>query len=140
MFALDEVCFTPEFRFSRSSMRRFAEARRARVVIAEAEGVLAGFVIVHLEKMGGTNVSYVVTLDVAPDWRRLGLAARLMHEAELASTGCAAMLLHVFTGNEDAIRFYERLGFERSHTEEAFYGEGLDAFVYRKRLDPAQAS
>jgi ribosomal-protein-alanine N-acetyltransferase len=45
------------------------------------------------------------------------------------------MQLHVFTGNAGAIRFYERLGYERIRTQKDFYGEpGLDAFVYGKEL------
>jgi len=42
MVALDDVCFEASFRFSRSSMRRFAEAKKARVVVAEEDGELAG--------------------------------------------------------------------------------------------------
>jgi ribosomal-protein-alanine N-acetyltransferase len=42
--------------------------------------------------------------------------------------------LHVFTGNEGAVRFYERLGYERIGIKPRFYGRGLDAFVYRKTL------
>ena len=136
MFALDEICFAPEFRFSRSSMRRFAEARRARVLIADDGGVIAGFCILHVEKTARGRAGYVVTLDVAPGYRRLGLARRLVGEgeAELRAEGCEAMLLHVHSGNAGAIRFYEAMGYERGHTVEAFYGEGLDAVVYRKRL------
>jgi ribosomal-protein-alanine N-acetyltransferase len=43
--------------------------------------------------------------------------------------------LHVFTGNTGAIRFYERLGYERISMKQGFYGDdGLDAFVYGKEL------
>ena len=49
MFRLDEVCFEAPFRFSRAAMRRFAKARRARVAIAELDGELVGFCIVHVE-------------------------------------------------------------------------------------------
>lgn len=139
MFRLDEICFEPEFRFSRTSMRRFAEAKRARCLIAESAGELAGFIVLHLEPVQGWCAGYVVTLDVAPQYRRQGLAHRLMLEGEalMQAEGCSAMLLHVFTGNEGAIRFYESQGFERGHTVEAFYGDGLDALVYRKRIQPA---
>ncbi|MDE1162110.1 MAG: GNAT family N-acetyltransferase [Acidobacteriaceae bacterium] len=136
MFRLDEVCFEPEFRFSKLSMRRFAEAKRARVGVAVAGESLAGFAITHIERAPTGSAGYVVTLDVAPAWRRRGLAQALMSQAETVAreAGCGALLLHVYVGNEGAIRFYEWLGFERGHTVEAFYGDGLDAMVYRKRL------
>ena len=38
IFALDEVCFEPPFRFSARAMRQFAEARNALTVVAENEG------------------------------------------------------------------------------------------------------
>lgn len=136
LFALDEICFAPEFRFSREALRRFAETRRARVIVAEAGGTVAGFCITHNERTATGCAGYVVTLDVAPEWRRRGLARRMMlnAEAQVRGEGCRAMLLHVFTGNVEAIRFYEKLGFARSHTAEAFYAPGLDAFVYRKQV------
>ena len=47
---LDAECFDPPFRFSKTAMRRFAEAENAWVVVAVAEGALAGFCIVHMEQ------------------------------------------------------------------------------------------
>ena len=134
MFRLDEVCFEAPFRFSRAAMRRFAETKRARVVLAEIAGELAGFCIVHVERGG---VGYVVTLDVAPLWRRQGLARMLMERGEAAAreAGCEVMVLHVFDGNEGAVRFSERAGYERVGNDVGFYGEGVDALVYRKGLE-----
>jgi len=132
MFALDEICFEPVFRFSRRAMRCFAEAQGAIALLAEAEGELAGFCIVQIE---GT-VGYVVTLDVAPAWRRRGLAGQLMAELEarVAAAGAQAMELHVFTGNIGAMRLYEGIGYGRVGRVEGFYGRGLDALAYTKRM------
>jgi ribosomal-protein-alanine N-acetyltransferase len=136
MFRLDEVCFTAEFRFDRESMLVFAEARNAIVVVAEVGGSeIVGFVIVHVEGAATGRRGYVVTLDVAENHRREGLAGRLMREVEerAAAAGAGWMELHVFTGNEGAIRFYERSGYARVAVRRRFYGSaGLDAFVYRK--------
>ena len=137
MFRLDRDCFEVEFRFDRESMRAFAEERDAIVLIAETVDELVGFVIVQVERLAGRRRGYVVTLDVAEDWRRKGLAGRLMREAETRAFAAGArwMELHVFTGNAAAIRFYERLGYERIAMRRRFYGaEGLDAFVYRKEI------
>jgi len=137
MFRLDEVCFEAPFRFSRSAMRRFAEARRARVVIAEAGGELAGFCIVHVEMVELESVGYVVTLDVASMHRRNGVATRLMEQSEVEAhdAGRSSMALHVFTGNEAAIRFYERMGYAFWTRDMDFYGVGVDALVYRKGIE-----
>lgn len=141
LHALDVLCFDPPFRFSLRTMRRFAEAKNARVLIAEEMCSLAGFVIVHLEAAQRQRTAYVVTLDVAPDHRRRGIASRLMFEAEriAAAEGCSAMLLHVFTGNPAAVRFYDRLGYAKLHRVPGFYGEDRDAWCCRKLLDPRPA-
>ena len=137
MYALDLICFAPVFQFSRGAMRGFAEAPGAVTVLAEAEnhgaqGELAGFCITQLDERTG----YVVTLDVAPAWRRRGLAQRLMAEVEskLHSAGAEKMELHVFTGNEGAIRFYESIGYTQAGTANDFYAQSLHALLYRKTL------
>ncbi len=132
MFRLDEACFDLPFRFTHTAMRRFAESRKAHVVIAESNGALAGFGILHIERL----VGYVVTLDVAEEFRRRGLAGQLMQAMERAAADaqCVVVGLHVFVGNDSAIRFYERCGYLRVGDVVAFYGNGLDAWVYRKSI------
>ena len=135
MFCLDQLCFEEPFRFSRTMMKRFAEARKARVVIAE-EKELAGFCVVHVERVEDGFVGYVVTLDVVLEWRRKGLAGELMRrvEDEVRSEGCEVMVLHVAVGNFAAIRFYEDAGYERVDRAVGFYGVAGDGWVYRKAL------
>jgi ribosomal-protein-alanine N-acetyltransferase len=132
MHALDLVCFEPVFRFSRGAMRSFAETPGAVTLLAETEGELAGFCVAQLEQCTG----YVVTLDVAPAWRRRGLARRLMAkvESELHAAGAVEMHLHVFTGNAAAIRFYEAIGYARVGETDNFYAQNLHALLYRKTL------
>lgn len=134
---LDERCFDEEFRFDRRSMKAYAEARNAISLIAERAGEIVGFVIVHIDRVAAGWRGYVVTLDVTTEYRRRGLAGRMMEAAEMLveTAGALRMELHVFTENEKAIRFYERIGYQRVATVPRFYGaEGLDAFEYRKEL------
>jgi len=158
MWALDVQCFEAVFRFSRRAMREFSEVAGAVTILAEVggesgdkesedkesedqkftdKGDLAGFCIVQVEQ----RVGYVVTLDVAAGWRRRGLARRLMDEVErrVRDAGGLAMELHVHTGNDGAIRFYEAMGYARAGAAEGFYGTGVDAWVYEKRLAGASA-
>jgi ribosomal-protein-alanine N-acetyltransferase len=137
MVELDIVCFAPEFLFDRASMGWFAEARNAATFVAEADESLIGFVIVHMERGRLGSRGYVVTLDVAPEFRRAGLAGSLMQHIEdhAAAEKARHMDLHVAVTNEMAIRFYEGRGYQRLSLEEGFYGAvGMDAYVYRKAL------
>ncbi len=138
MVRMDDACFAKEFRFDHRSMERFAEEKDGVSLVAEtADGAMAGFAIVHVEEVGDEPVGYVVTLDVGEEFRRRGLASILMREAErrIAEDGASRMLLHVFTGNDEAIRFYERAGYAKVGIDRGFYGRRVgDAFVYEKRL------
>lgn len=137
IYELDALCFSKEFRFDRDSMRSFAEATGAITLINEGPGgEIVGFVIVQIERRGGIVLGYVVTLDVAEKCRKQGLARGLLLEAEKRAAVAGALWteLHVFTGNEGAIRFYERLGYVRAGVIRRFYGRAGDAFMYRKEL------
>jgi ribosomal-protein-alanine N-acetyltransferase len=141
IFRLDEVCFAKEFRFGRASMRRFAEAKNAISLVAYiATGVdtylIVGFVIVHVERSRAEQCGYVVTLDVAPEYRLIGLAGRMMDavEGRAAAAGASCMELHVFAENGAAIRFYEARVYKCLGMQKGFYGGGMDALVYRKEL------
>jgi ribosomal-protein-alanine N-acetyltransferase len=141
IFALDEVCFTSPFRFSERAMQQFAEARNALTVVAEEEATreIAGFCIAHVERARKGLVTYIVTLDVGPAYRRHGLARQMMQsiEGQALEADCEAVELHVWTENDAAIAFYEREGYERSHIVKSFYGLGRHAYVYRKPLESA---
>jgi ribosomal-protein-alanine N-acetyltransferase len=136
MVALDAICFTEVFVFDAASMQQFAEAENAIAVLAEVDGALAGFVIAHVERRTGQSRGYIVTLDVAPAYRRAGVAGRLMDAVEIAATSGenSWMSLHVFTENTAAIRFYEGRGYGRRGLQRGFYGAGMDAYLYRKAL------
>jgi ribosomal-protein-alanine N-acetyltransferase len=137
LFRLDEICFDAAFRFDREAMQYFAGRSGAISLVAESEGgQIAGFVIVHLERIAGERRGYIVTLDVAVEFRNRGLGRALVQEAErrVTASGARKMELHVFEGNPEAIFFYERLKYQRVAERPHFYGDGLHAFLYRKLL------
>jgi ribosomal-protein-alanine N-acetyltransferase len=141
IFALDQVCFQQPFRFSRSAMRRFAEASNALTVVGDAgEQQVAGFAIAHVERSGGQRVAYVVTLDVAPEHRRRGLARAMMRVLELQAqaAGCSTMVLHVWVENAGALAFYKREGYEPAERVRGFYGPQRDAWLYAKAIKSAE--
>jgi ribosomal-protein-alanine N-acetyltransferase len=150
MVRLDELCFAPVFRFERRAMRQFAEARGAVVLVAEIADDggsvgMAGFLIVHVEeaRLGAANpYGYVVTIDVDPAARRLGVGKRMLRAAEerVREAGARWMDLHVATNNPGAIRFYEQDGYACVGSVEGFYQTGLDAYVYRKELGRMRAA
>lgn len=79
-------------------------------LVAEAEGKLIGSVIGGFDGRRGM----IYHLAVAEAYRQQGLGAALMEEVErrLKAKGCLKSYLLVVAGNEDAIQFYARRGWE----------------------------
>lgn len=136
LHALDVLCFAEPFRFSRRVMEHLVETPYARTIVAEDEGQIAGFVIVHMEHWAHELIAYIMTLDVAPQQRRHGLATEMMQRADdiAREANVDALALHVWVENEGAIRFYERIGYQRAGRVEHFYTGSRDAWLYRKPL------
>jgi ribosomal-protein-alanine N-acetyltransferase len=135
---LDAACFQVPFRFSKGAMRRFAEAENAWVIVAERDGQVAGFCIVHREHAPGMDIGYVVTIDVEERWRGSGIGEEMLSRGEtwVRSWKGKGMMLHVFVKNERAVRFYKRMKYALTGVQEDFYGSGLDAATYWKDLKP----
>lgn len=68
-------------------------------------GVMAGFDGVR---------GWIYHLAVAPEWRRRGLATRLIRAAEtgLQRVGCGKVNLQIRANNGDIVNFYRRVGYE----------------------------
>ncbi len=145
MHQLDLLCFEEVFQFDLETMRQAAEDPAAIVVVAEhSEHQMVGFVILHLLPSDSRRVrsmrkdAYVVTLDVAPELRRKGIASLMLTHAEQQArvAGANRVALHVAVDNTGAINFYERQKYVRASVVEKFYREaGLDAFIYAKQLE-----
>ena len=76
----------------------------ARIVLAEADGALIGFVTVDPKTM------YLDQIVVAPEHWGSGVALALLDEAKRLSP--RGLILHVNKDNARAIRFYEKHGFD----------------------------
>ncbi len=136
LYAVEELCFDPPFRFSRALMRRLIANSNSATWIAEENPELAGFAIVDWVTVPKGTIAYIQTIEVHPGSRRRGIAAELLNHAEnpARAAGAAAIWLHVDVENYAAIRLYETRGYFRKRREEHFYARHRPAFVYAKPL------
>ena len=90
---------------------RKLQVRPEWLLVAEAEGEILGTVMAGYDGHRG-SVNY---LAVSPTRRRAGLGRVLMAEAErmLAEAGCPKVNLQLRAGNDEALAFYEALGYAR---------------------------
>ncbi|MEM7057237.1 MAG: GNAT family N-acetyltransferase [Pseudomonadota bacterium] len=104
------------------------------LIVAEDETAIAGFIYLYPDEdeMGWVTLD---NLHVRADFRGRGLGERLMKAAaaRITELGRARVLLYVLDGNDDACRFYERLGGVpdpiEGHTIAGF--ENLPSIPYR---------
>lgn len=79
---------------------------------------------------------YILFLAIAPEHRSEGLGQRLVAHA---AGDHARIACHARTTNEDALGFYEHLGFERVRHVEDYYEDGGDAYYLRLGEDAGLA-
>jgi GNAT superfamily N-acetyltransferase len=92
----------------------FGDARAFTVLVAEAEGVVVGYLLCHPAydpDLGGRVVT-VVDLYVTDRVRRRGIGRALMDAAleHCRQVGAHGLVWWVRVANRDAVAFYERLG------------------------------
>lgn len=139
LYAIEELCFQPPIRFSRLYLRRLIARSDSATWVAEEDGQIAGFTIVEWsDDPAAGRIAYIQTIEVAPEFRRRGIASELLWRAEASAcaAGAGLLWLHVESTNEAAIRLYEAHGFTRQGSEAHYYARGRNADIYSKRLNP----
>jgi [ribosomal protein S18]-alanine N-acetyltransferase len=139
LYAIEEICFHPPFRFGRRYMQRLAGAANATTWIAEDFEKMAGFAIAEWKPSLGDIAGYIQTIEVAPGFRRQGVARELLERIEESAreANAATLWLHVDKINDAAIALYENRGFLPVGEEANYYAPGRGALLYRKALKSA---
>lgn len=137
LYAIEERCFEPRFRFGRGYMQHLVANPEAVTWIAEEDGVMAGFAIVAWGRSVRADGGYLQTIEVLPQFRTRGVGQKLMGLAEVSAWSANAenLSLHVDAENDAAIALYEKLGYRRRGRRENYYARGRAALLYTKPLD-----
>ncbi len=79
----------------------------------------------------------ILTLGVAPEGRRKGVATALLARSvcDAGNAGAARMFLEVGAHNAAAIALYRKFGFEQIGKRPSYYRDGGDALVMRARIE-----
>lgn len=151
LYAIEEVCFQPRDRFSRSYMRQLIQQPNAATWIAEddecesdqAAGAarMCGFALVDWSRESSGVVAYIQTLEVLPAGRGRGIGGALLDALENSArdAGAKSVWLHVEATNAAAIRLYESHGFRLEGRQEGYYGRDRAALIYAKPLSLGHA-
>jgi [ribosomal protein S18]-alanine N-acetyltransferase len=102
-------------------------------LVAVADDRVTGYVLASR----AADEAEILILGVHPDFRRRGVAGRLLREliSRLKADGAGSLYLEVRAGNTAAVALYEGLGFTRTGLRRGYYADsGEDAVVLRKEL------
>lgn len=137
LYAVEELCFAPAFRFSRAYMRRLIDSPNSAAWIAEENAELIGFSIVEWSEQESVPAAYMQTIEVHPAHHGRGIGAELLSRAEASAraAGARSIGLHVDVENAAAIHLYESRGYTRQGREEHYYARHRAAWVYAKPLE-----
>jgi len=132
LWEIDQECFPPGIAYSRLELLHYIRRPGAFTLIAEAGGEVAGFTVAEQTHHRG----HVITLDVRKQFRRNGVASRLMDAAEkrFLAMGCKVSLLETAVNNLGAIAFYKRRGYAVLKTIPRYYERNTDALLMGKKL------
>jgi len=119
--------------------RRFPEL----FIVAENAGEVVGYIMCRVETglsslgLGGlVKKGHVVSVAVLSQHRRHGVGEALVANAleTLKHFSAKQCYLEVRVSNDEAIRLYEKLGFEVTRTMRGYYADGEDAYIMAKKL------
>jgi ribosomal-protein-alanine N-acetyltransferase len=120
-------------RYNPSLFNYFYETFPTGVLVAEKLHKIVGFVI-------GVKISSetarILMLTVAENHRREGIGSTLLNNLlkELSIQNIKYIELEVSTTNYQAIKFYQRHGFETINVRSNFYQNGEDAYLMKRVL------
>lgn len=135
LFALDQRCFPPGIAYSQREIREALRlAPHGFHLAAFARTTLAGFILT-LRRAGR---GHVITIDVAPEFRRRGIGRRLLAAAEAfyRRAGARGMRLEAAADNAAAFAFYAGLGYRTVRVLPRYYTPRLDGVLLHKDWAP----
>ncbi len=126
--------------FGRRQFRYLLTKANAVTLVMSVEQGIIGMCMIAFHRR--SKVCRIYNITVHPNHRRIGYAKTLLEKAErlAESRGAGIVRLEVRHDNDIAIRFYERYGYIRGERRLNYYDGGKSAWVYRKRLAPANAT
>ena len=107
-------------------------------LVARVNGEIAGFLIARIDVEKGRTFGHILTLDVTPSHRRMGIARKLLYELEtlLRRRVVGECRLEVREGNAAAISLYLKLGYRRIGRLEKYYGDAHGLYLRKTLLPP----
>ncbi len=139
LYFLNQRCYPPGHRLPYARLLDMLLDRDAAALVAEELGEhqsrLIGALIVQGDPWNATL--YIISLMVDGQWRRVGIARRLLGWAERLGEGfnCSTLLVPLESGNPEGKAFLNAGGFVESEAHDPFFAKREDGNIWRKSLE-----
>jgi tRNA threonylcarbamoyl adenosine modification protein YeaZ/ribosomal-protein-alanine acetyltransferase len=132
LYALEKEIYKGEDPWSLAQFKEEIAAKDRYYIVAEADGVVIGYAGI----MPAGDLTDILTMTVAPEFRRKGIAREFLKRLIDWSRNkkAVAVMLEVRIDNAEAIPLYEANGFRKISERIDYYGPGKTALVMRKEL------
>ena len=122
--------------FSKQQMAYLLTDYNAVSLAARVKGELTGFIIGQIEAENNVLVGHIITVDVAPGYRRLGIAQKLLCEVEdiFKPIGVGECRLEVREDNAAALNLYLKAGYEKVGKLKNYYPTAHGLYLKKKLL------
>ncbi|MBS7632763.1 ribosomal protein S18-alanine N-acetyltransferase [Candidatus Bathyarchaeota archaeon] len=127
---IEEKCFQNEA-FSKKQIAYLLADYNSISLVAKENSKLLGFIIGTTYFSRNALNGHIVTLDVAPEHRRKGVASRLMQEIEkiFKEKNVKTCHLEVREDNVAALNLYTKLGYKKVGLLENYYGSAHGIYL-----------
>jgi len=130
LYEIEKQCFTQET-FTKQQIAYLLTDYNAIGLAARTNGEITGFIIARVDNERNTPVGHILTVDIAPSYRRKGIAQKLMHEIEtiFREKGIKEIHLEVREDNIAASNLYQKLGYKKVSKLQKYYGDAHGLYL-----------
>jgi len=123
LYEIEEQCFDQEA-FTKRQIAYLLTDYNTIALVAKVNSELAGFIIAQIEIDENTMFGHIITINVPPNFRRRGVATKMIKEIEgiLKQKGIGECHLEVREDNTAAIKLYQKRGYQKISKLENYYG------------------
>jgi ribosomal-protein-alanine acetyltransferase len=134
LYEIETECFGDEA-FSKKQIAQLLEEYNCVSLIARVGDTIAGFVVGMIYVDRKALYGHILTIDVAPTYRRRGIGQLLLQEIEriFMQKSVKASHLEVREDNVAAINLYRKLGYEKIGKLKNYYGNA-NGIYFKKAL------
>jgi len=130
LYEIEKQCFEQEA-FTKQQLAYLIIDHNTIRLAAMVNGEIAGFAITRVNIRRNVTFGHILPIDVAPAYRRKGIAQKLLQEIEaiLRERGIKECRLEVRENNAAALNLYRKLGYTKIGILEKYYGNAHGLYL-----------